>query len=467
MKHVLASALILLGFGGAIASQGLSVAFAAGPHAALLEFDDTIQSVSARFVSRAIDTATEDGAQLLIVELDTPGGLYSSTEDMVEDILASGIPIVVYVSPSGAHAASAGTFVTAAAHVAAMAPATTIGAASPVPGSGENLPATIGRKPAQDAAALMREIARARGRNVEALEQTVLNAKAYSASEALAKDVVDLVAKDIDDLMGQLDGMEVLLKPTVTDGTARGEGFTLRTEGLEIRQISQTPVERFLGFLADPNVAFVLLTLGALGIFVEFLVPGTLVPGIAGVIALALAFVALGNLPVNLAGVGLLALAMVLLFIEIQAPGIGVFGIAGVISFVLGAFLLFGGFTPPPIETPSFKVNIWLILGVATAMLAVLLFLVRDLVAARRAGAKGATTQESLVGQIAIVTSGLAPQGMVHVGGEDWSAVSDAGQTIGEGEEVMVLEAEGLTLRVFRSPLSDQSDEGNLGEEPA
>ena len=462
MRHLLASALMLLGFGGAIASQGLSVASAAGPHVALLEFDDTIQPISARFLARGIDTASDEGAHLLIVQLDTPGGLYSSTKDMVEDILASAIPFVVYVSPSGAHAASAGTFVTAAAHVAAMAPVTTIGSASPVGGGGEDLPETLERKATQDAAAFMREIALARGRNVEALEATVLEAKSYTASEALDGNVIDIVARDVAHLLAQLDGETVLLRPEIDDqGVPTGEPVVLQASGLEVRGISRTPVERFLGFLADPNVAFVLLTLGGLGLFVEFLSPGLLVPGIAGGIALLLAFVAMGNMPVNWAGVGLLALSVVLLFLEMQAPGIGVFGIAGAISFVLGAFLLFGEFRPPPIETPSFRVNIWLILGVAVSMFATMVFLVRDIAAARRAGTSGATTADTLIGQTGVVTIALAPRGTVHVAGEDWSAVSDSEETISEGEEVMVLEADGLTLKIFPAPdlVQDMQDD--------
>ena len=454
MRHVLAILLVLLGFGGAITSYGLSFAQAASPHAASLEIDDTIQAISARFLSRGVDTATDDGAQLIIVQLDTPGGLLSSTRDMVETILESGIPVVVYVYPSGAQAASAGTFITAAAHVAAMAPTTNIGAASPVGSGGEDLPDTLQAKATQDAAAFIRSIAEERGRNAQALEETVLNAVSYSGSEALENGVIDLIAEDIEDLMAQLDGRMVQLR----NGTT-----TLQTIGLEVREIERTPVERFLGFLADPNVAFILLSLGTLGIFVELLFPGLLVPGIAGVIMLALALVALGNLPVNWVGVGLLVFSMVLLFIEMQAPGIGVFGIAGAISFVLGAFLLFGEFGRPAIPTPSFRVNIWLILGVAATMLSVLLFLVRDMAASRRAGR--ATSTPPLVGQLAVATTDLTPAGTVHLAGEYWSAVSDSEKPIKEGEEVMVLEAEGLTLKVFRPSDPVEPAEQKQGEE--
>ena len=198
MRHKVALLLVILGFGGAIASQGVSAATAAGPHAALADIDGIIQPATARFLARAIDKAAEDRARLLIVTLDTPGGLFDSTRDMVESILSSSIPVVVYVAPSGAHAASAGTFITAAAHVAAMAPVTNIGAASPVSGSEEDLPETLEAKAKQDVAALIRSIAKNRGRNAEALEATVLEAKSYSASEAL--EIIEIETTVLEDI---------------------------------------------------------------------------------------------------------------------------------------------------------------------------------------------------------------------------------------------------------------------------
>lgn len=458
MKRALAIVLTLVGFGGALLSQGLSVALAADAHAASLDMDDTVNEVSARYLSRGVDTATDDGAQLVIVLLDTPGGLFSSTRDMVETILNADIPVVVYVSPSGARAASAGTFITASAHVAAMAPSTNIGAASPVAGGGDDLPETLAAKATQDAAAFIRSIAEERGRNAQALEDTVVSAVSYSASEALENEIIDLIATDVNDLMAQLDGREVGLR----NGTT-----TLQTSGLEIVEIERTPVERFLGFLADPNVAFILLSLGTLGLFIEILSPGLLVPGIAGAIMLMLALVALGNLPVNWVGVALLAFAMVLLFLEVQAPGIGVFGVAGTVSFVLGAFLLFGEFGRPAIPTPSVRVNVWLILAVAASMLGVLLFVVRDLVAARKAGTAVEGTGGTLVGQLAVATTDLTPSGTVHVAGEHWSAVSDSGEPVEQGEEVLVTEAEGLTLKVLKPSESGETGEERPDEEGA
>ena len=430
---------MLVGFGGFILSQTLP-ATASGPYAARVTIDGTIDAISANYLFRGIDKAAEDGAHLVILVVDTPGGLLGSTRDMVADILDSAIPVVSYVSPSGAQAASAGTFIVAAAHVAAMAPTTNIGAASPVGGQGEDLPDTLKSKVTQDAAAFMRGIADLRGRDADALEETVLNAAAYSAVEALRKNVVDMIADDTEDLLRQLDGGTVRLKD---------REVTLATEGLEVRDIRRTAVERFLGFVASPNIAFLLLTLGGLGILVEFLSPGLYGPGIVGVIALSLAFVASGNLPVNWAGVGLIALAMLLFFLELQAPGIGIFGIAGGVSFVLGAFFLFSSFSAPAIPTPSFRVSLWLIGTVSAILIGFLVLLVKTVLQAKR---EHTSPTQGLVGQMGRTTTPLDPRGTVQVAGERWSAVSDCGEPIDEGEEVIVQDVEGLTLKVFKAP---------------
>ena len=308
MRRLLGVMLVFLGLGGVVASQSITAAMAAGPHGTLIEIDGAIQPVTARFLSGSMETATEEGAQLLIVRLDTPGGLFDSTRDIVESILSSRIPIVVYVAPTGSHAASAGTFIAAAAHVAAMAPVTNIGAASPVSGSGQDLPETLKSKATQDAAAFMRDIAKARGRNSEALEETVLSARSYSATEALDNNIIDLIAGDMDDLLAQLGGRTVQLD----EGS-----IVLRTADLEVRSIQPTLLERFLGVIGNPNVAFLLLSVGTVLVFIETLAPGLLVPGITGGILLALAFVAMGNLPVNIAGIGLIFLSMALFYLEV------------------------------------------------------------------------------------------------------------------------------------------------------
>ena len=237
MRRALALVFVLLGFGGFPVGQSLRAVEATTPHANLLVIDGAIQPTAASFLARGLDKATDDGAQLLIVQLDTPGGLLDSTRDMVSEILGLEIPVVVYVFPPGAQAASAGTFIVAAAHVAAMAPATNIGAASPVGAGGKDLPETLKSKVTQDAAAFIRSIAEERGRNADALERTVLEAVSYPASEALEIDIIDLIAEDVEELLSQLDGMTVALK----DGEV-----VLETEGLDVQEINQTPVERFL-----------------------------------------------------------------------------------------------------------------------------------------------------------------------------------------------------------------------------
>ncbi len=437
LRRSLSLLLVLLGIAGAIAGILAPAVSAQDRHVAVVELDGAIDPISAGYLGRAIDLAAEDGAHLIVVLLDTPGGLLSSTRDMVEDIIASEVPVVVYVSPSGAQAASAGTFVTAAAHVAAMSPTTSIGAASPVGPSGEDLPKTLESKATQDAAAFIRSIAERRGRNSKALEDTVLSAASYSASEALDSNVIDLVAGSLDELLSQLDGRTVEL--------SRGS-VVLETEGLEVREIGRNPVERFLGIIADPNIAFLLISLGGLGLMVELWNPGLFVPGIAGVVALGLGFVALGNLPVNWVGAGLLALGLALFVAELQAPGIGVFGIGGGVCFVVGAFLLFGNTNPPGIHAPSVEVSIWAIAGASILLAVSLVVLVKLTVESRHA--RHPTQMQALVGQAGYASTALEPRGTVQAASELWSAVSESGQSIEEGVEVIVVDVDGLTLKV-------------------
>lgn len=439
LRRAISFVLVFLGFGGFIATVSMSLANGQGNHATLIEIEGVIQPASARFLARAIGEASHDNAEVLIVRLNTPGGLLNPTREMVEVMLASRLPVVVYVAPAGAEATSAGTFIAAAAHVAVMAPSTNIGAASPV-GNGRDLPDTLATKATEVAAAFMRSIAVERGRNADALEGTVVGAKAYTAAEALDDNIIDLVARDIETLLVTLDGRKVQL--------TGGEDI-LETAGLEIRNINPTLLERFLNFLSDPNIAFLLISLGGMGIFVEMLSPGMLGPGVLGIIALLLALVGLDNLPVNWVGVGLLAFSMALFYLEIQVSGFGVFGVLGAISFVLGAFFLFGGIAPPAIYTPSFRVNLLLIAGVTVVMFAFVTFLVRDMMSVRRWSATSQPSSRSLVGQVGFVTNDIAPRGSVHVAGEEWSAVGDSEEDIAAGEEVVVLDVEGLTLKVF------------------
>ena len=445
MRRALSIALIAVGFGGAMLSFLASTVEAQAPHGVVVEIDEVIQPSTARFLNRVVNDAEENGARFVVIRLDTPGGLYDSTRDIVETILESTVPVIVYVSPSGAQAASAGTFIATAGHITAMANGTNIGAASPVDQSGGPLPEPLGSKATNDAAAFLRSIAVERGLNADALNDTVTKALAYSASEALDKNVIDLVAKDLEQLLSTVDGQSVNLL---------GDPYVIETAGIELRTVDKTVLERFLAIISNPNVAFLLLVVGTIGLFIEFLAPGLFAPGIIGGLCLVMAFVAFGNLPVNWVGLALIAFALVLIFAELQSPGVSFFGAGGVVSFVLGSVLLFGGFTPGPIETPSFRVDYWLIGGITVALSGFLLFVVRDILMAQkieeRQATKGITTA-ALVGTTGVVSAELAPSGMVFVSGEEWGAVSDTGDAIEEGAEVVVTEVEGLTLKVYKA----------------
>ena len=272
-------------------------------------------------------------ASLVVIQLDTPGGLYDSTREIVEEILASDTPVAVFVGPAGSRAASAGTFITAAANFAVMAPGTTIGAASPVASDGGDIPQTLEKKISADTSAFIRSIAQARDRNAEALENTVLKSTAYSAEEALELGVIDLIAPDMSSMLDELDGR------TATTSTGP---VTFAAEGASLTQLDRTFMEHTLNILASPNVVFALFIIAGVAILIEVVVPGLTGPGILGVIALGLAFVGFWNLPGSWLGVALIALAMGLFYGESLAPGFSVFGAGGLVSLIVGAVLLFG-----------------------------------------------------------------------------------------------------------------------------
>ena len=420
-------------------------------HGSVVLLDGIINPVSERFLARAVDRAERDGAEVIVVLLDTPGGLLSSTRAMVERIFASRVPIIVYVSPDGGRAASAGTFITAAAHVAAMAPATNIGAASPISGQGEELPETLKNKVFEDTAAEIRAIAERRGRAVEPLEATVLEAKAYTASEALELGIIDLVAPNLAELLALVDGRTVLVE------TGEGEvSVTLSTRDLELREVRMGLFDRFLSFIADPNIAFMLLSLGGLGLFVEILNPGLIFPGTAGVIALVLAFMALGNLPGNWAGAALILLAFALIAAEVTVEGFGVLGILSIVSFVLGGVLLFVHFGTPSPVLPSIRVSLWVLAPASAVLASGVGGLVYSMVQSRRRqGPESAPPM--LVGRSGVVTATLGPQGRIRVRGETWNARAADGERIERGAEVFVLGEEGALRTVERARPADET----------
>ena len=410
-----------------------------GPHALIITVDGAINPVKDRFIERALEEAQESGATLLVIRLNTPGGLLGSTRDIVERLLASPIPTAVYVSPRGAHAGSAGTFITAAANFAVMAPATNIGAATPVSSTGQDLDETLASKVENDAAALIRSIAQERGRNADLLEATVREAASYSAQEAVEGNVADFIAEDLADLLTLLDG-------EVAD-TAEG-AITLETGGLATRNLEKSLLEKILEFLADPNVSFLLLTLGGLGIVIELFSPGLIVPGVVGVMCLILGFVALGNLPVNWAGAALILLAVALAAGEVAVAGFGFLGIASAVSLVIGGLLLFARFGDSSPAFPEIEVSRWLIVAVAVVAGAGVIYLGREAVKSRRE--RPPDISESMVGETGAVTVALDPRGAIRVANDTWSAVSADGGTIDIGERVRVIGVNGLVLTVAR-----------------
>jgi len=439
-----AFALIAFAFAAWLAASFSGPARSEGGEVLVAEVDGVIDQITARFVSRALDAAERDGAELVVIRLDTPGGLLDATRGIVRDILDSSVPVAVYVAPPGARAASAGTFIAAAAGVAAMAPTTNIGAASPVASGGEDLPETLSKKAREDAGALIRSIASRRQRNSEALEATVTEARVYSAEEAMEKGVVDLIAVDLRDLLDKLDGRAI---------PASARDITVDTDSASVRTLKQNLFERALGFLANPNVAFLLFSLGGLAIVIEFWTPGTFGPAIAGIIMLLLAFAGLSVMPFSWAGVALIVLAMVLFFVESQVPGFGLFGIAGIVALILGGVFLVGFFGTPSIPSPSFRVSPWTLVGVGAAAGAVVLYFVKELRSARKLPKyESQFAASALIGKTARVTRDLAPEGEVAIAGERWLARLPKGAIAVAGLDVVVKGVEGLVLTVELPP---------------
>ena len=400
--------------------------------------DAPIDPVSARILRGWLETADLSGATMFVLELDTPGGSLDATRDMVGMLLESPVPVAVFVAPSGARAASAGTFVVAAGHIAAMAPGTNIGAASPVTQSGDDIPETLKSKVTQDAAAFLREIARQRNRNPDALERTVFEAASYSVEEALDLDVVDLSATDIAGLVENVDGRTV---------TVSGLDRTLSTTGAVIEWVGPTPVQRFLRWLADPQLVFIMLAAGGILVLIEWFSPGGWVLGITGAGLLILAFVGMGSLPVNWVGLVLIGAGLALVFIELQAPGWGGFGAAGGISFVIGGFLLFGDTSVPGLPAPDVRVG-YGVLGVTAGFMALSLAALWYF-ARKSRDIRVESRSSQLIGQVGVVHTALDPTGTVQVANELWTAESDSGETIQSGENVVVGDVEGVKLKVF------------------
>jgi membrane-bound serine protease (ClpP class) len=395
-----------------------------------IAIDDTINPITEEYVERAIAEAERTRADALLIELSTPGGLADSTRVIMAKMLASRVPIVVYVTPSGSRAASAGFFILEAADVAVMAPGTNTGAAHPVTLTGGEMDPVMKEKIENDSAALMRSVVSKRGRNVEIAESAVRQSKSFTDEEALKNRLIDLIAKDEQDLFRQLDGR-------VTkrfDGTET----VLRLTQAPVREFPMTLKQRILGYLMDPNVAFIVLAIGLLALYVEFNHPGAVAPGVVGLIFVILAVFAFNLLPTRYAGLALILAAFVLFALEAKFAAHGVLAVGGAASMIMGALLL----VDAPI--PEMQVHLVTALAVTLPVAAITVFLLSIALRARRN--KVVTGAQGMVGAIAVATTPLAPEGKVFVHGELWNAIASA--EVAAGEQVRIREVDGLVLRV-------------------
>ncbi len=412
------------------------------PSVVLIRLDGAIDGVTARFIDRGIETAISQDSELVVLMIDTPGGLLDATRDIVESILASAVPVVVYVAPGGAQAASAGTFVGAAADVLAMASTTNIGAASVVNSDGSDLPDTLSRKASQDAAAFIRSIAERRGRNVSALEDTVLSATAYSATEAVELGVADFIAVDYQSLLRLLDGRSVDIN---------GSTVVLELENARTTTLELSLLERLLAFISNPDIAFLLISLGGLGVIVELWNPGLWIPGTLGALFLILGWAGVGQLPFSWAGVALISLSLLLFYLESTAVGIGYFGVSGTISLILGGLFLVGFFGNSSIPGDAPTISKWLLALVGIATGGIVLWFASELGKAKYISPyQSPTVSTSLVGTTGVVTLDLSPAGQVNVNGEFWTGELDfdsAGRAA-VGTNVEVVSVDGNHLRV-------------------
>lgn len=420
------------------------------PTVALLELDGAVTPVMAMYIERGIDDAVERGDSAVIIRMDTPGGLSSSMDDIIDEILASPIPIIVYVAPEGSRAASAGMYITIAAHVAAMAPVTNIGSATPVQlgGEGSSDETAMDRKVVNDAVARARELAELRGRNADWAEDAVRDAVNVGASEAAELNVIDFVATDLDDLLLQADGREVV----VSSGST-----TVETANATVDTIEMSFFERVMQVIVDPNVAFILLSLGTLGLIFELSNPGTIFPGVVGALMMIIGFFALGTLESNVAGFALIALAFALFILEVFVVSGGLLTVGGLVAFIAGGLLLSNSNNPEVLQisrTVVFTVGI---------LIALFFFFVVGSVA-RTFRAPPHSGVDVLIGQRAEVRRELNPEGSVFLHGELWRAVTADGELIEKGDTVEVVERSGMTLTVRK--VGDAAEADTASAEP-
>ncbi len=395
-----------------------------------IQVDGIINPATAKFITDSIDQASEEGGQCLIIELDTPGGLMDSMRNIVKKILASKIPIIVYVAPQGARAASAGVFITLASHVAVMAPGTNIGAAHPVTLGAEGKESkTMTEKIVNDTVSQIKTIAKNRGKNVDWAEKAVRKSVSITEDEALKLNVIDLICTDRNDLLSKVDGRVIKF-----DGMTR----TLLTKGVQPRPIQMSWRYKLLDTISNPSIAYILLMLGIYGIFFELSSPGAILPGVVGGIFLILAFYALQMLPISFAGLALILFAIILFIAEVKVVSHGLLTVGGVISLFLGSMML--------IETPAeyMQISLTVIIPAVLVSAGFFAFAVTKAIKARLT--KPTTGTEGLVGEVGIASTPLSPEGKVLVHGEFWNAISD--DPVEKGDKVQVVGVKDLVLNV-------------------
>jgi len=396
-----------------------------------IKIDGAINPVAATFIHRSIEKASNDNASCLLIHLNTPGGLLKSTRIIVGDILESPVPVIVYVSPAGAHAGSAGVFVTLAADIAAMAPGTNIGAAHPITMQGTP-DSIMNNKSTNDAAAFIRTIAEYRNRNLEWAEDAVRQSVAITETEALRKNIIDLIASNDRELLNQIDGR------TIKRDSSR---FVLHTRGATIQLLEMGFTEKLLNIISDPDIAYILLMLGLLGLLFELFNPGIIFPGIIGFISLVLAFYALNTLPVNYAGLALIVFGVVLLLLEIKVVSHGMLAIGGIVALLTGSLMLIR----PGSGLELMRISRTLIISTVAITSGFFLFVIGMGIKAQRR--KPVTGIKALVGETAITLDELNPSGKVRIHGEIWNAISISG-VINIEEKVRVTDVKNLILYV-------------------
>ncbi|MGH9826819.1 MAG: NfeD family protein, partial [Blastocatellia bacterium] len=429
------SAVLLLSVLGVVVVA--SSTSAAGPKIVRLVLDDEITPASAEVVDAAIASAESQKADALEIELNTPGGLDSSMRDIVSHIIASKVPVIVYVGPSGSRAASAGFVILLSSDLAAMAPGTVTGAAHPVGSGGEDFGKTMTEKITNDASAYVRTLAEKRGRDPAASESTIRESKSFTEQEALQTHLVELIARDQADLLSQVNGRNV----TRFDGSTA----TLHTAGDHVVDYSPSMRQRFLMWLADPRIAFLLFALGALCVYAEFQHPGAIIPGTVGAVSVILGLYGFHMLPINLTGVLLIVVAIILFVLEAKVQAFGVLGLGGIVAAVIGSLILID------VPNPELRLPLWLVLAVVLPFALILMALLR--LAFRARLAKVTTGTSGMIGSHGVAQTAIFPFGTVFVHGELWNAKSR--MKIDQGEDVKVIGLEGLTLDV--EPGSDHT----------